>query len=98
MSGLPSAGESAIKLFRDCLRLADYIGRQTGNREAMREQVVQAFRKNMGETDPLKVIEQKEAAVRGLSNFMVYEAQRLARAHRATHGDNVRGFSEDEDD
>lgn len=70
---------TVIKLYRDCLRLADYISTQGGNRRVLRDQVRQAFRKNKDETDPQKIEEQKEAAVRGLSNYMFHEAQRLAK-------------------
>ncbi len=37
-----------------------------------------AFRKNVDERDPKKVEEQKNAAIRGLSNYMFVEAQRMA--------------------
>lgn len=70
---------SVIKLYRDCMRLADYISTQSGNRQILRDQVRQAFKKNKDETDTEKIEEQKEAAVRGLSNYMFHEAQRLAK-------------------
>ncbi|KAL4423768.1 hypothetical protein ABPG75_001069 [Micractinium tetrahymenae] len=68
-----------VQLYRDCLRLADYISTQGGNRRVLRDQVRQAFKKNKDETDPQRIEEQKEAAVRGLSNYMFHEAQRLAK-------------------
>ncbi|KAK9916359.1 hypothetical protein WJX75_001772 [Coccomyxa subellipsoidea] len=67
------------RLYKDCLRLADYIGTQGGNRAVLRQQVQVAFRKNVGETDPEKIEEQKQAAFRGLSNYMFHEAQRMAK-------------------
>ncbi|PRW61158.1 GTPase Der [Chlorella sorokiniana] len=73
---------TVIKLYRDCLRLADYISTQGGSRRVLRDQVRQAFKKNKDETDPQKIEEQKEAAVRGLSNYMFHEAQRLAKEER----------------
>eukprot|EP00891_Asterochloris_glomerata_P001168 jgi/Astpho2/1168/Aster-x0987 len=49
-----------------------------GNTHAIKKQIQLQFRKNAGEADPDKIIEQKEAAVRGLSNYMFVEAQRMA--------------------
>ncbi|GAQ91303.1 hypothetical protein KFL_007610060 [Klebsormidium nitens] len=76
--------ENAVRLYRDCLRMADYLGRKQGNRAVLREQVRLQFKKNMDERDPDKIQAQKEAAVRGLSNYMVFEATRMARADRGT--------------
>ena len=45
----------------------------------MRAQVKEAFRKNQHETDPVEIEKQKDAAIRGLSNYMFYEAQRMAK-------------------
>lgn len=85
-----------MQLFRDCLRLADYIstrvrvvtsptikrwGRftaahgsaphfagdpatecmQGGNRKVLRDHVKESFRRNLNETDPVKIEEQKQA-------------------------------------
>ncbi|PSC70640.1 GTPase Der [Micractinium conductrix] len=82
---------SVIKLYRDCLRLADYISTQGGSRAILRDQVRQAFKKNKEETDPQKIEEQKEAAIRGLSNYMFHEAtpagpRSLVPARRLRHG------------
>ncbi|KAH7621743.1 hypothetical protein Ndes2526B_g02560 [Nannochloris sp. 'desiccata'] len=75
-----SASEfTVLKLYRDCLRLADYISTRGGNRDILRRQVIDAFRRNKDETDPKKIEDQKQAAVRGLSNYMFFEAQRLAK-------------------
>lgn len=71
---------SVTKLYRDCLRLVDYLAsKQGGNRAALTEQVRLSFRRNVGETNPEKILEQKEAAIRGLSNYMFFEAQRMAK-------------------
>eukprot|EP00889_Picochlorum_renovo_P005596 jgi/Picre1/32626/NNA_007972.t1 len=70
---------TVIKLYRDCLRLADYISTKGGNRLVLRTQVREAFRKNKDETDPEEIEKQKDAAVRGLSNYMFFEAQRMAK-------------------
>jgi len=69
------------QLYRDCLRLADYISTRgsQASRGSLRAQVRDAFRKNQGETDPVEIEKQKDAAIRGLSNYMFYEAQRMAK-------------------
>lgn len=74
----PAAAFHTLKLYRDCLRLAEHVGSKGGNTHAIKKQIQLQFRKNAGEADPDKIIEQKEAAVRGLSNYMFVEAQRMA--------------------
>ena len=44
----------------------------------LRAQVREAFQKNRDEQDPVEIEKQKDAAIRGLSNYMFYEAQRIA--------------------
>jgi len=44
--------------------------------------VRQSFRNNLDETDPQKILAHKEAAIRGLSNFMFHEAQVLTKDHK----------------
>jgi hypothetical protein len=73
------------KLYRDCLKLAEYIGSQSPANKAvvaqsLKRNIRTEFRRNQHETDPQKIDECKEAAVRGLSNYMFHEAQRMAKA------------------
>ncbi|KAL3139781.1 hypothetical protein ABBQ38_004083 [Trebouxia sp. C0009 RCD-2024] len=70
---------TVTKLYRDCLRLADYVGTKGGNTAVIKKQVQQQFKRNASETDPTKIAEQKDAAIRGLSNYMFMEAQRMAK-------------------
>lgn len=70
---------TVVKLYRDLLRLADYVSLQTGNRHTLRKTVIDQFRRNAAETDPKKVEEHRQAAVRALNNYMFHEAQRLAK-------------------
>lgn len=62
--------------------MADYISTRGGgnasSRVVLRAQVREAFKKNRDEQDPAEVEKQKDAAIRGLSNYMFYEAQRMA--------------------
>jgi hypothetical protein len=46
---------------------------------ALVDQIRNAFRANMHEKDPSRIEEQKEAAVRGLGNFMFYEVGQRVR-------------------
>ena len=61
--------------------MADYITNRgsQASRGSLRAQVRDAFRKHQGETDPVEIEKQKDAAIRGLSNYMFYEAQRMAK-------------------
>lgn len=69
--------ENPTKLYRDCLRLADFLARKQGfPREALRVQVTAPWRRNKFEKDPETIMRQREAAVRGLSNYMMYEASK----------------------
>ena len=55
---------------------------QQGNTQGLKAMVRQSFRSNLGETDPQKILAHKEAAIRGLSNFMFHEAQVLTKDHK----------------
>ncbi|GMH36206.1 hypothetical protein BSKO_04074 [Bryopsis sp. KO-2023] len=69
------------KLYRDCLRTALHLGTKEGNTKALVASVRRSFRKHDGETDPQKIEKLKESAVRGLTNYLFLEAQKMARAH-----------------
>jgi hypothetical protein len=78
---------SVKKLYKDLMRLAQYMGsRNGGNAGPLREQVRQAFKANMRELDEEKIVEQKEAALRALGNFYFSEAERLARDRKPGAG------------
>ncbi|CAI5502496.1 unnamed protein product [Closterium sp. NIES-64] len=84
MAGLPRlvpahVAENVVRLYRDCLRMADYLTHSRGRGPAVREHIRSEFRKHMHETDPAKIAELKESATRALTNYMVYEAGNLAR-------------------
>ena len=64
-----------LKLYRDCLRLADYLAhKQSVPRFALREQVRQVWRKNQYLLDAEEIQKAREAALRGLSNSMMHFA------------------------
>lgn len=82
LAGLNVDKLSVQKLYRDCLRLAMHLGsKQTSSRsaQALIDQVRLSFRRNADETDPEVIKEHKEAAVRGLGNYMFMEATKMAK-------------------
>eukprot|EP00215_Chloropicon_roscoffensis_P001085 CAMPEP_0198465608 /NCGR_PEP_ID=MMETSP1456-20131121/3472_1 /TAXON_ID=1461544 ORGANISM="Unidentified sp., Strain RCC1871" /NCGR_SAMPLE_ID=MMETSP1456 /ASSEMBLY_ACC=CAM_ASM_001119 /LENGTH=92 /DNA_ID=CAMNT_0044191479 /DNA_START=17 /DNA_END=296 /DNA_ORIENTATION=+ len=64
VQGLPEAGEA--------------LGAKSGNTLALKDEVRRTFRANMHETDPEKIHTMKEAAFRGLGNYIFVEAQKMA--------------------
>lgn len=71
--------ENPLKLYRDCIRLADLLAAKQGHpRETLRATVRAPWRRHQKESDPARVMELREGAVRGLSNYMMYEASRGA--------------------
>ncbi|KAN0018681.1 hypothetical protein ACTFIV_007466 [Dictyostelium citrinum] len=74
--------KSTVHIYRDCIRLARYIGDMNGYAKNMSKQVRLVFRANQNEIDPKKIEEQKTDAVRFLTNFMQHEAERMARSQK----------------
>ncbi|XP_021642929.2 uncharacterized protein LOC110637229 isoform X2 [Hevea brasiliensis] len=61
----PELANNAIRLYRECLRRAKYIGHRQ-------------FKKNMHETDPEKIQKLKDDAARGLINHIIYESEKVS--------------------
>ena len=77
--GVPRAAsfllENPLKLYRDFLRLADYVSFEQGHRrEAMRDQVRRAWRLNKHLTNEEAIQRAREAAVKALSNSFAHFA------------------------
>ena len=84
-----------LKLYRDCLRLADYLAfKQSVPRFALREQVKHVWRKNQFLTDTNEIRTAREAAVRGLSNSMMH----FATENLDVENSNKRAFLDEEED
>ena len=82
-----------LKLYRDCLRLADYLAfKQSVPRFALREQVKHVWRKNQFLTDANEIRTAREAAVRGLSNSMMH----FATENLDVENSNKRAFLDEE--
>ncbi|KAK2078768.1 hypothetical protein QBZ16_003608 [Prototheca wickerhamii] len=80
---------TVIKLYRDCMRMADWIASKNGAQGAMmRQQIRQAFVSRKHLTDPQEIEAAKADARRGLSNLLFMEAQRMAAEEKDTKGDN----------
>ncbi|KAI3730160.1 hypothetical protein L6452_18836 [Arctium lappa] len=73
----PELANNAIRLYRECLRRAKYIGHKQHNTELVVQMVRQQFRKHLHETDPEKILKLKDDAARGLINHILYEAEEM---------------------
>lgn len=65
-------------LYRDCLRLIDYMAGKSRKSDRLREIIRGEFEKNRNETDPQKIEVMKGGAIQGLSNYLTIES--LARS------------------
>ncbi|XP_062166580.1 uncharacterized protein LOC133872651 isoform X1 [Alnus glutinosa] len=74
----PELANNAIRLYRECLRRAKYIGHRQHNTELLVDMVRQQFKKNMLETDPGKIQKLKDDAARGLINHILYESEKMS--------------------
>ncbi|KAI3690870.1 hypothetical protein L2E82_49082 [Cichorium intybus] len=73
----PELANNAIRLYRECLRRAKYVGHKQHNTELVVQMVRQQFKKHMHETDPDKIQKLKDDAARGLINHILYEAEEM---------------------
>ncbi|EGC36466.1 hypothetical protein DICPUDRAFT_31754 [Dictyostelium purpureum] len=78
-----------LHIYRDCLRLAKYIGEFNGHSNNMMKQVGLVFRSNKLEIDDKKINEQKTDAIRFLTNFMQHEAERMARNQKKSEKEST---------
>ncbi|CAL5430122.1 unnamed protein product [Camellia sinensis] len=74
----PELANNAIRLYRECLRRAKYIGTWQYNTELVVDMVRQQFKKHMHETDSEKIQKLKDDAARGLINHMLYESEKMS--------------------
>ncbi|XP_031103974.1 uncharacterized protein LOC116007441 [Ipomoea triloba] len=74
----PELANNTIRLYRECLRRAKYIGSKQYNTKLLIDMVRQQFRNNMHEKDPEKIQKLKDDAARGLINHMLYESEQLS--------------------
>ncbi|CAN6811061.1 unnamed protein product [Brassica oleracea] len=73
----PELANNVVRLHRECLRRASFIGKQQHNTELVVGMVRQQFKKHMNETDPEKIRKLKDDAARGLINHMLFESEKL---------------------
>ncbi|GJM95420.1 hypothetical protein PR202_ga12155 [Eleusine coracana subsp. coracana] len=79
----PELADNVLRLYRECLRRAKYIGHQMPfvtqkhNTELLVTMVREQFKKNMHETDPEKIQKMKDDAARGLINHILYESEKM---------------------
>ena len=67
---------TSLQLYRDCLRLIGHIAPGTSSlkSQSLRRTVRTSFEKNRGLSDPSQIEGAKAGAVRGLANYMMFEA------------------------
>ncbi|KAJ8620443.1 hypothetical protein MRB53_028972 [Persea americana] len=70
--------DNVIRLYRECLRRARFIGHQQHNTELIVDMVRRQFKKHMHETDPEKIQKLKDDAARGLINHILYETEKMS--------------------
>ena len=68
-SGVPL--KTVPELYRDLLRLCQYVGGSSAKGDALRSTVRSEFRRNAGETDPETIEVQKFSAIRAMSNYLL---------------------------
>ncbi|BAT17693.1 Os12g0566100, partial [Oryza sativa Japonica Group] len=73
----PELADNVIRLYRECLRRARFIGHQKHNTGLIVSMVREQFKKNMHETDPEKIQKMKDDAARGLINHILYESEKM---------------------
>ncbi|KAE9591615.1 putative complex 1 LYR protein [Lupinus albus] len=71
----PELANNTIRLYRECLRRAKYIGHRQHNTTLLVDMVRQQFKKNKHEADPEKIQKFKDDAARGLINHILYETE-----------------------
>jgi hypothetical protein len=67
-----------MAIYRDLYRVARHMGARQGNAQVLCKMVTDGFRENMNETNPDKIEEQREAAVRVITNYMALLAHSMA--------------------
>ncbi|XP_078169190.1 uncharacterized protein LOC144563569 [Carex rostrata] len=73
----PELADNVIRLYRECLRRARYIGQKKHNTGLLVNMVRQQFKMHKNETDPEKIQKLKDDAARGLINHMLYESEQI---------------------
>ncbi|KAL1806771.1 hypothetical protein DCAR_0832610 [Daucus carota subsp. sativus] len=74
----PELANNALRLYRECLRRAKYVGSQQHNTPLVVEMVRNQFKRDMHETDPEKIQQMKDNAARGLINHMLFETEKMS--------------------
>ncbi|KAL6188412.1 hypothetical protein ACLB2K_039805 [Fragaria x ananassa] len=74
----PELANNVIRLYRECIRRAKYVGHRQHNTQLVVDMVRQQFKKNMHETDPDKIQQCKDDAARGLINHILFESEKMS--------------------
>ncbi|KAJ3681323.1 hypothetical protein LUZ60_015812 [Juncus effusus] len=74
----PELANNVLRLYKECLRRAKYIGQKKHNTELLVTMVRDQFKRHKNETDPEKIQNLKDNAARGLINHMLYESENMS--------------------
>ncbi|KAB2625125.1 hypothetical protein FF1_021721 [Malus domestica] len=74
----PELANNVIRLYRECLRRAKYVGHRQHNTELVVDMVRREFKKHKHETDPEKIQTLKDNAARGLINHILFESEKMS--------------------
>ncbi|KAL8105510.1 uncharacterized protein LOC141677167 [Apium graveolens] len=80
----PELANNALRLYRECLRRAKYVGSQQHNTPLIVEMIRNQFKRDMHEKDPEKIKQMKDNAARGLINHMLFETEKMS-GRKFTH-------------
>eukprot|EP00924_Labyrinthula_sp_SR-Ha-C_P004501 snap_masked-scaffold_1-processed-gene-2.35-mRNA-1 protein AED:0.01 eAED:0.01 QI:0/-1/0/1/-1/1/1/0/79 len=67
--------KTTVEIYRDCLRLIKHVAGDSPKANNIKNILRQEFKKNKYETSEEKISELKFSAVRGLSNYLMYELE-----------------------
>lgn len=77
-----------LRLYKDVMRLTYHVAAKSAKGDAMRAIARSEFRKHIGEADVAKIVELKDAAIRAISNYVVY-------SHAKVYKDAAKGPPKD---
>lgn len=68
-----SIGKTTIQIYRDCLRLAHFVGGGSNSPKgrSIKENIRSSFKKNKGATNPAEIEVMRGHAIRALANYLM---------------------------
>jgi len=69
---LPGVTRTTTELYRECLKLAGYVGGKTGCTTPLQKNIRKQFKLHMHEKNPEKIEQYRNDAIRAISNYFVF--------------------------